>query len=175
MASSCLALISRRAPPGKAAPRTELFLDVPAASSSRRAALRRSCAAAARSCRIPVAAPAAARNGKNSYGRPRSLARRTVWLLCNSGRDGGCSRQRQQTLDLWTKICCFIEDLAIIYFTFTVLRSADKFSNEQQILPPKYQRPSFFGCSDDIFEYLKFQLIFCDLTGLIFLLFSSKE
>ena len=37
MARSCLARMSRKAPPGKAAPKTELFLDVPAASSSKRA------------------------------------------------------------------------------------------------------------------------------------------
>ena len=32
------------------------------------------------------------------------------------------------------KIHCFFESLSICYFTFTALHSADKFSNEQQIL-----------------------------------------
>ena len=31
------------------------------------------------------------------------------------------------------KICCFFDNLAFYYFTFTALRSTDKFSNEQQI------------------------------------------
>ena len=34
---------------------------------------------------------------------------------------------------LRSKICCFFENLAVNYFTFTALQSVDKFSNEQQI------------------------------------------
>ena len=37
-------------------------------------------------------------------------------------------------LQLRPKICCFFENLALNYFTFTVLHSTDKFSNEHQIL-----------------------------------------
>ena len=32
------------------------------------------------------------------------------------------------------KICCFLENLAANYFTFTALHSVDKCLNEQQIL-----------------------------------------
>ena len=37
-----------------------------------------------------------------------------------------------------SKICCFLENLSINYFMFFALHSADKFSNEQQILELKY-------------------------------------
>ena len=37
-------------------------------------------------------------------------------------------------LKLMPEICCFFEKLAVDDFTFTALRSADKFSNEQKIL-----------------------------------------
>ena len=45
-------------------------------------------------------------------------------------------------------ICCFFENLAVNGFTFTALRSADKFLNEQQI----------FGLTLIIFNYFSLQL-----------------
>ena len=38
------------------------------------------------------------------------------------------------------KICCLFENLSVDYFTLTALHSADKFSNEQQILRLKKVR-----------------------------------
>ena len=40
----------------------------------------------------------------------------------------------QQFIYLRPKICCFFENLAVSYFMFTALHSADKFSYEYQIL-----------------------------------------
>ena len=59
---------------------------------------------------------------------------------------------RKLTVYFSLRICCFFKNLAINYFTFTALHSADKFSKELQILGLIYYDTLPFGRSNFLEE-----------------------